>query len=148
MVVLFLLETMMKTYYELIEETANFDFNDVVLNSHNYQYFNDKEPPMDGYKKAYLMRRIYMQQNVLKWVHITSQHENEDRIVLAFDWRGVSIADHNRNDVYFILPDSELMGEDEFFQFTLLHNLHCIDHELYKKIYNFYHSVLIPIINF
>lgn len=141
----------MKTFYELIEETANFDFNDVVLNSANYQYFYDRVmgPTMHGEKKQYLMRRIYMRENVLKWIHLSDvRHDNDDRIILAMDWRGVSIADHNRNDVYFILPDSELMGEDEFFQFTLLQNLYCIDHELYKKVYNFYHSVLTPIINF
>lgn len=141
----------MKTFYELIEETANFDFNDVVLNSANYQYFYDRDIglPMPGEKKPYLMRRIYMRENVLKWIHLSDiLQNNDDRIILAMDWRGVSISDHNRNDVYFILPDSELMGEDEFFQFTLLQNLYCIDHELYKKVYNFYHSVLTPIINF
>lgn len=136
----------MKTFYELFEETANFDFNDVVQHSKTYEYFNTTNIPSQ--REKYLMRRIYMQQNVLKWVHITDIIDGDTRVILAFDWRGVSIADHNRNDLNFILPVSEIMGEDEFFQYTLLHNLHCVDYELYVKIYNFYKSVLIPIINF
>lgn len=136
----------MITYYELIEETANFDFNDVVLHSKAYEYFNTTNIPSRNEK--YLMRRIYLERNVLKWVHITDILDGVNRVILALDWRGVSISDHNRNDVYFILPDSELMGEDEFFQYALLYNLYCVDYELYVKIYNFYKTVLIPIINF
>lgn len=136
----------MKTYYELIEETANFDFNDVVLHSSTYEYYRNENLKPNGH--TYLMRRIFLEQNVLKWVHIVNQVIENRRIILSLDWRGVSIEDHNRNDVYFILPDTELMGEDEFFQYTLLHDLHCIDYDLYIKIYKFYNSVLIPIIKF
>lgn len=144
----------MKTFYELIDETVQFDFNDVVLNSEIYQYFRDPEPEhyIIAAKEVnkYLMRRIYMQKNVLKWVNLVKQVESEDRVILSFDQNRVSLI-HSTGDGYginLILINSEPMGEDEFFQFSLLHDLDCIDYELYKKMCNFYNSVLTPIFNF
>lgn len=136
----------MKTYYELIEETTQFDFNDVVLNSANYQYFrNEGEKPSST---KYLMRRIYMERNILKWVHIVDRQSERCGTVIMMDWRGVYIEDIGGIQNYILRPVGDMMGEDEFFQNSLLTDMKCIDYELYTKIYKFYHTVLLPIIHF
>lgn len=136
----------MKSFYELIEETTQFDFNDVVLNSANYQYFRNEGDKPSSTK--YLMRRIYMEKNVLKWVNIIDRQSEKCGTVIMMDWRGVHIefAEHEMH--FIVLPVGDMMGEDEFFQNSLITDMKCIDYELYTKIYNFYRTVLLPIIHF
>ena len=136
----------MKTYYELIEETVNFDFNDVVLNSANYQYYrNEGEKPTST---KYLMRRIYMEKNVLKWVHVVDRQSEKCGTMMMMDWRGVHIESPGSDMHFIVLPIGDMMEEDEFFQKSLIIDMDCIDYELYTKIYKFYHTVLLPIIHF
>lgn len=136
----------MKTYYELIEETVNFDFNDVVLNSANYQYFRNEGDKPSSTK--YLMRRIYLERNVLKWVHIVDSQSEKCGTLIMMDWRGVHIEFAGSDMHFIVLPIGDMMGEDEFFQKSLIIDMDCIDYKLYTKIYKFYHEVLLPIIHF
>lgn len=139
----------MKSFYELIEETTQFDFNDVVLNSAYYEYFYDKEiNPNRSADKLYWMRRIYMEKNILKWIQVVEHRGNRTGTLLMMDWRGVYIEDIGGIQNYILRPVGDMIGEDEFFQNSLLVDLKCVDYELYTKIYKFYHTVLLPIIHF
>lgn len=140
----------MKTFYELIEETTQFELNEIVLNSKHYQYFNyDADSSSRSAKnEKYLMRRIYMEKNILKWVDIVDTL-GDHRKLLSFHHNGVFIRNTLESLSRQIVHNNEpILTEEEFFQISLVEDYICLDYDLYVKVAKFHKEVLLPIFQF